>query len=170
MAKSSLLGISAAAVVALVAGAPSTGLAGGGHHHDPDDCQQVAGTFSSVPVPPPACTSPVGLCTDGQLSGTLRGGTYAFTMNTLSAVPEPDAQFVSFFTGLSTVTTRSGRVIRGIDTGAMNLNPPGTEGSGKFSTLLSFTEGGSGFLQIRGTLDLATGNASGDYRGEICPP
>ena len=89
-------------------------------------------------------------------------------MNTLTNVPEPEAQFVSFFTGISTVTTRSGRLYRGVDTGAMNLNPPGTEGSGKFSTLLSFTDGGSGFLHIRGTLDVVTGNASGDYKGEIC--
>jgi len=53
-------------------------------------------------------------------------------MNTLNTVPEPDAQFVSFFTGISAVTTRSGLVFRGIDTGAMSLNPPGTERSGDF--------------------------------------
>jgi len=51
----------------------------------------------------------------------------------------------------------------------MNLMPPGEEGSGEFSTLLSFIDGGSGFLHIRGTLDLATGNVVGDYQGEICP-
>lgn len=152
----------------MTAATTQVSLADGGHHGD--GCRTVRGKFTSVAVAPPACTSPVGLCTSGKLTGSLNGGTYAFTMNTLSAVPEPEAQFVSFFSGISTVTTRSGRVIRGVDTGAMNLNPPGTRGSGEFSTLLSFTQGGSGFLHIRGTLDLTTGNASGDYKGEICSP
>jgi hypothetical protein len=150
------------------AATPSTSLADGNHHGN--GCRKVHGKFTSVPVAPPTCTSPVGLCTSGKLTGSLNGGTYAFTMNTLNTVPESEAQFVAFFSGISTVTTRSGRVIRGVDTGAMNLNPPGTIGSGKFSTLLSFTQGASGHLHIRGTLDLATGNASGDYKGEICSP
>jgi hypothetical protein len=158
-----LLGLAGAFAVTIAA-IPSTSLADGRHAR----CRTVHGRFTSVPVAPPACTSPVGLCTSGQLTGTLNGGTYAFTMNTLTTAPEPEAQFVSFFSGISTVTTRSGRVYRGVDTGAMNMNPPGTEGSGKFSTLLSFTDGGSGFLHIRGTLDFVTGNASGDYKGEIC--
>jgi len=89
-------------------------------------------------------------------------------MNTLAPVPEPDAPFVAFFSGLSTVTTRRGHVIRGVDTGAMNVSPPGFQDSGKFTTLLSFVEGGTGHLQIRGTLDFVTGTAKGDYRGEIC--
>jgi hypothetical protein len=170
----SSLGLSAL-VAAMVAVTPSTGRANGGHHdgdggHHGDGCRAVRGGFSSVAVFPPECTSPVGLCTSGRLSGTLQGATYAFTMNSLNAVPEPEAQFVSFFAGISTVTTRSGRVLRGVDTGAMNLMPPGTEGSGKFSTLLSFIDGGGGFLHIRGTLDLATGNAEGDYEGEVCSP
>jgi hypothetical protein len=175
----SSLGFSAL-VAAMVAVTPSTGRADGGHHGDHhngghhgdhgDGCRKVRGDFSSVAVFPPECTSPVGLCTSGRLTGTLQGATYAFTMNNLNAVPEPEAQFVSFFSGISTVTTRSGRVLRGVDTGAMNLMPPGTEGSGQFSTLLSFVDGGGGFLHIRGHLDLATGNAEGDYEGEVCSP
>jgi hypothetical protein len=150
---------------------PSTVLAGGGHHGGHGSgCKAVHGKFSSSAVLPPDCTSPVGLCTAGQLSGSLNGATYAFTMNNLTAVPEAEAQFVTFFSGISLVTTRSGQVVRGVDTGAMNLMPPGSMGSGKFSTLLSFTEGGSGYLHIRGTLDLVTGSARGDYRGELCLP
>jgi hypothetical protein len=166
-----LVGLSIVATASMAL-TPSTGHAGGKHHHhghDDDGCMSVSGPFSSVAVAPPACTSVVGFCTSGQLGGTLRGGTYEFTMNTMNTVPEAEAQFVSFFTGDSKVTTRSGRVIRGIDTGAMNLMPPGEEGSGKFSTLLSFIDGGAGFLHIRGSLDLTTGNAEGDYEGEICP-
>jgi len=113
-----LFGLSVAAT-ALTAMTTSTGYAGGKHHHhgNGDECMSVQGPFTSAAVAPPECTSVVGFCTAGQLGGTLRGGTYAFTMNTMSTVPEADAQFVSFFTGASAVTTRGGRVIRGIDTG-----------------------------------------------------
>ena len=84
-------------------------------------------------------------------------------------MPEPEAPFVAFFSGISSITTRDGHVFRGVDTGAMNVSPPGFFGSGKFTTLLSFVDGGTGYLQIRGTLDFVTGSASGDYQGEICP-
>jgi hypothetical protein len=161
-----IVSLAGATVIGL---SPATSVAhGNGHGHHGDGCRDVRGSWTSVPVPVPPCTSAVGICTSGQLEGTLDGGTYAFTMNTLAPVPEPEAPFVAFFSGISTVTTRRGRVIRGVDTGAMNVSPPGFQDSGKFSTLLSFTEGGTGHLQIRGTLDFVTGTAKGDYRGEIC--
>lgn len=161
---SALTGCLLAAAVAL---APATVEAHKKRHDD--GCRKVKGTWSSSAVPTPPCTSPIGICTDGRLRGSLAGGSYDFTMNSMTAVPEPDAPFVSFFSGTSFVTTRDGRVFRGIDTGAMNVSPPGFFGSGKFTTLLSFVEGATGYLQIRGTLDFVTGAASGDYQGEICP-
>ena len=41
-------------------------------------------------------------------------------------------------------------------------------GSGTFATLLTLTDGAAGYLWIRGTLNLSTGEAEGKYRGEIC--
>lgn len=131
-------------------------------------CRFVQGEWSSAPVLPPECTSPVGNCTLGQLGGTLSGGTYEFTMNTLQSVPEPEAGFVVFFTGISKITTRDGHVFRGVDTGALNVTPSGDVGSGEFSTLLSVVGGGQGYLHIRGTLDLATGEARGKFIGKLC--
>jgi hypothetical protein len=157
-----ILGTVVALGIALV---PATGSAKGKHD---DGCRTVKGTWSSEAVPVPPCTSAVGICTNGELKGSLNGGSYDFTMNTLNAVPEPEAPFVAFFSGISLITTRHGHVFRGVDTGAMNVSPPGFFGSGKFSTLLSVVEGGTGYLQIRGTLNFATGSASGDYQGEIC--
>jgi hypothetical protein len=159
-----LASLAGATIVGL---SPATSSAHGNGHHD-DGCRSVRGDWTSVPVPVPPCTSAVGICTNGQLEGSLNGGTYAFTMNTLAPVPEADAPFVAFFSGISTVTTRRGRVLRAVDTGAMNVSPPGFQDSGKFSTLLSYIDGGTGHLQIRGTLDFVTGTAKGDYRGEIC--
>ena len=54
---------------------------------------------------------------------------------------------------------------------AIDLNP---FGQGKFSALITLTDGtaryedASGYLQIRGTLDFATGAATGDYHGQVC--
>jgi hypothetical protein len=166
---SSLVLAGAAAVI--VSLSPATGSAhgnGGGNAHN-HGCRKVKGDWSSEAVPVPPCTSPIGICTSGQLKGSLKGGTYAFTMNSMTPVPEADAPFVTFFSGTSFVTLRNGHVIRGVDTGAMNVTPPGFFGSGKFTTLLSFVEGGTGYLQIRGTLNFITGGASGDYQGELCP-
>jgi hypothetical protein len=79
---------------------------------------------------------------------------------------------VSFFTGLSEMTTRRGMIL-GTDAGSIDLNP---FGFGKFTTLITITDGtgryqgASGYLQIRGTLDFATGGARGDYVGKICTP
>ncbi len=131
-------------------------------------CMKVKGKWKSVPVPVPPCTSAVGICTNGELHGTLKGGSYDFTMNTLTPTPEPTVPFVQFFTGDSTITLPSGHTLGGIDAGAMNALGPGLIGSGKFSTLLTFTAGGDGYLWIRGTLNFVTGEARGRYKGTIC--
>jgi hypothetical protein len=155
----------------------SNGLAwahGGGRDDDEDDdptvqddCRVVSGRFTAVSVPPPACTSPVGICTHGELKGSLKG-TYDLTVNALTPTNEPNVPFVSFFSGTSDVRGRHHLQFRGTDTGALNASPPGVIGSGTFSTLLTVTEGGSGYLWIRGKLDFLTGNVRGRYVGQIC--
>jgi hypothetical protein len=131
-------------------------------------CRLVKGSFSAASVPPSECASPVGLCTRGQLTGTLAGSSYELTMNTIEAVPEADLPTVSFFTGTSVINTKHGDVWVGIDTGALNAVAPPVVNSGRFSTLLTFTSGVEGFLWIHGTLDLSTGTVSGDYSGRVC--
>jgi hypothetical protein len=133
----------------------------------PDGCDTVKGKFDAMSVPVPPCTSPVGVCTHGTLKGGLKGS-YDLTLDTLAPTPDPDTPTVFFFSGTSVVTLKNGDVITGVDTGALNLAPPAIIGSGSFSTLLTITDGGAGWLHIRGVLDLATGQVAGNYNGVIC--
>lgn len=134
-----------------------------------DGCRTVVGRFSSAPRAP--CDSPVGMCTAGELRGALRGD-YAFTMATL--VPSGDASVpaIHFYTGVSLVETRHGD-LHVADTGTIDLD---FFGRGKFVALLTITggteghEGATGYLQLRGTLDFETGQATGRYFGEVCKP
>ena len=145
---------------------------GGGHHDDDDDddddgCEEINGSFGAMSVPVPPCTSPVGLCTAGTLKGDLRGS-YELTVATSVPSGHPQTPTVQFFTGTSLVSLNNGQEWTGIDTGALNVAPPGVVGSGSFSTLLTFTDGVAGWLHIRGVLDLATGQVSGKYNGTVC--
>jgi hypothetical protein len=131
-------------------------------------CKKVLGTFSAYNLPPEACLSPVGFCTEGKLSGNLKG-TYSFVMSAATPAGEPEAPNVTFFQGDSVVTTHKGDVYEAVDTGAINLDPPGTLNSGRFSTLLTFVDGAGGHLWIQGTSDLAAGTVKGVYSGLVCP-
>ena len=133
--------------------------------HADSFCRPVYGWFTSTPVLPPECESPVGFCTDGKLIGGVRGS-YQFTMTSNIPSGEAGVPGVNFYTGHSVITTRRGKTITGTDTGTIDLDP---FGSGKFAALITLTDGANGYLVLRGTLDFETGNASGDYRGEVCP-
>jgi hypothetical protein len=136
-------------------------------HATGEDCFPVQGYFDSAPAA--VCTSPVGICTNGQLKGRFAGG-YDFVMMQIIDPNDESVPTVSFFTGSSLITTESGMLL-GTDTGALDLNP---NGHGAFSTLLTLTdgtgdlEGARGYLHIRGNLDFATGVAEGDFKGRIC--
>lgn len=133
-------------------------------------CLPVKGKFTSRPAPPETCQSPVGLCTEGELTGGLLGGsTYAFTMTGL--IPAEVEEDLFFFVGASEITTRVGSLILGSDAGTIDLNPTR---SGNFVSLITFGGGtgvftnASGQIALRGRLDLATGTVAGDYLGELC--
>jgi hypothetical protein len=130
-------------------------------------CKSVKGTFTAQNLPPEACNSPVGFCTEGELKGNLKGQ-YEFVMSGIIPAGEADVPDVTFFKGDSIVTTHHGEVLEGIDTGSINLEAPGLMNSGRFSTLLTFTDGGAGHLWIHGTSDLAAGTVSGSYSGLVC--
>ena len=129
-------------------------------------CVPVWGWFNAASVPPPTCTSPVGVCTAGNLFGFLQGN-YELTLEQMLDTGDPRVPFVNFFTGTSNMSTQLGDFV-GVDTGALNLSPPGATGSGRLSTLLTIVEGGAGFIHIRGGLDFTTGNVNGTYAGVVC--
>ena len=111
---------------------------------------------------------PAILCTVGRVWGGLQG-TYQFTMTTLqNSVAVPSIQF---FTGDSEVTTKSGDLVHGTDTGSIDLGP-----NGGFASLITFNGGtgahvnATGQIRLRGQLDMAEGTTTGDYIGSICTP
>lgn len=134
-------------------------------------CKRVDGDFTSVTVAPPACNSPVGLCTHGTLTGRLRG-TYDFVALTLAPAGDPDQPMLFVYTGESLIETRHGQMF-GQDTGYMLMNPAGLSafqttvnvvgGSGHYEDVIS-----GSFLVATGDLALATGDAVGTYAGELC--
>ena len=134
---------------------------------DDDGCSEIKGSFGAMSVPVPPCLSPVGLCTLGSLKGDLRGS-YELVVATSVPTGNPATPTVLFFTGTSVVKLKNGSTWTGIDSGALNVAPPGLIGSGSFSTLLTFTDGVAGWLHIRGVLDLATGEVTGKYNGTVC--
>jgi hypothetical protein len=89
-------------------------------------CKPVVGSFEAAVVTD-GCTSVVGLCTAGRVWGGIQGS-YAFTATTFVPNGEPTASTVFFFTGHSDVTLKSGDVLLGTDTGAIDLQPPQTGG------------------------------------------
>jgi len=165
MKKLSILALVAAAVGMLLSGlVPSRATA------DAPLCFPLVGRFDAVPAPPTECASPVGFCTRGNLTGTLRG-TYEFTMDSTGPA---DARVpgVNNFNGESVVTTRRGATLTGIDTGTIDLDPARF---GSFVSLITF-QSATGHLEdfsraqiaLRGALDFASGETSGNFRGQIC--
>ena len=73
----------------VLATATVTLLVAGSVRADDDDldheghCRNFSGPFSSTLVPPPTCTSPIGLCTHEILTGDFPA-TYDFTFETLA--------------------------------------------------------------------------------------
>ncbi len=152
------LALTCAALAALLAAAAARADAG---------CKPVHGHFSSEPAP--TCDSPVGFCTAGRLIGGIQAS-YFFSMTTQEAAPPPNPPGVVFYTGQSTVTLDRVGAILLSDAGAIGFT------LGKMAALLTVTgrtgdaAGASGYLQLHGSLDLATGAVTGDYVGQICAP
>jgi hypothetical protein len=129
-------------------------------------CKPVVGHFEAHVVPPPDCTAP--FCSAGRVWGGIQGS-YTFAMTTIeSSVVVPS---IMFFTGQSAITLKSGDLLHGTDTGALDLGP-----LGGFASLITFTggtgemAGATGQIRLRGQLDLAEGTTSGDYIGTLCKP
>jgi len=128
-------------------------------------CKPVVGSFEAHVVVS-GCGSPVGLCTAGRVWGGIQG-TYAFTMATAQPADPANVPSILFFTGQSVVTLKDGSIVRGTDTGAIDL------GAGGFASLITFKgDGGAplGQIRLRGDFDPIAGTTSGDYLGTLCQP
>ncbi len=126
-------------------------------------CHAVYGPFTSVVVPPPDCKSPVGLCTHGTLVGEFPA-TYDFTA--LTQMTDPNDPNIVTLTGQSIVTTAAG-VIYTDDVSVINF------ATGEFVTkaLVHKTkihDAKTGGFIAAGNLNLATGQATGNYSAILC--
>jgi hypothetical protein len=129
-------------------------------------CKPVVGSFEAQVVGGSGCSSPVGLCTAGRVWGGIQG-TYAFTMTTLQPADPVNVPSIFFFTGQSVVTLKNDAIVRGTDTGAIDV------GAGGFASLITFrSDAGApiGQIRLRGDFDPVAGTTSGDYLGTLCQP
>jgi hypothetical protein len=128
------------------------------------DCKPVVGGFEAHVVPPGTghCPATAPLCTAGRVWGGIQG-TYQFVMSGLEpSVLIGGVPTIVFFAGRSTVTLKSGDIVRGTDTGSIDLPP----GAGGFASLITFDGGGQ--ARLRGDFDAAQGTTAGDYLGTMC--
>jgi hypothetical protein len=137
-------------------------------------CRDVDGPFTSNVVPVPPCTSPVGLCTHGILTGDL-DATYDFTAQTLMPANDPEHPNRLVYTGTSVITAAHGQSqMFSNDTGYLDMNADPTAAS-PFATTVVIQSGTygwkhtGGMLVASGDLVFATGVAVGSYVGSLCP-
>ena len=132
-------------------------------------CKPLVGSFEAQVQPANTCAGV--LCTAGNVWGGIQG-TYRFTMDKVIPNGEPEVPTISFFTGHSIITLKSGNELFGTDTGTIDLPP----GHGGFASLITFTGGtgamanATGQIRLRGEFDPVAGTTSGDYIGTVCTP
>ena len=134
-------------------------------------CDELAGPFTSTLNNGPGCSSPIQICTTGDLTGGLTGN-YDFTMLTLgpSGNPADPNEFV--YTGTSVITDLNGDRIFGQDSGVMHVDPAG--GDSPFTTTVTFLggtgkyAGAVGRVVATGVLNFTTGQAAGNYTAVVC--
>jgi hypothetical protein len=132
-------------------------------------CKPLVGSFEAQVQPANTCAGV--LCTAGNVWGGVQG-TYRFTMDKVIPNGEPEVPTISFFTGHSIITLKSGDQVFGTDTGTIDLPP----GHGGFASLITFTGGtgamanATGQIRLRGEFDPVAGITSGDYIGTVCTP
>ncbi|HZH04709.1 MAG TPA: hypothetical protein VEY30_13065, partial [Myxococcaceae bacterium] len=69
-------------------------------------CIAISGELRSQAVPTPPCTSPIGLCTTGEFSGSFPAQ-FDFRGDAISAI-DPSQPFLQQYTGDVTLTTDDG--------------------------------------------------------------
>lgn len=136
-------------------------------------CKTDSGPFQANLQPPPACTSPIGLCSLGTLGGKSPE-TYYFVMDTLLPFPDPtQPSLTNVYTGHSVITrVRGGAELFGQDSGTLVFNP--TDGTGSFVTTVNVVGGtkqyanATGQFVATGQIDFVTGAIIGTFTSSVC--
>lgn len=136
-----------------------------------DQCRKVNGHFVMRAVAPISCPSPVGVCIEGEFSGSIRGP-FSVTGTSFIATADTPTTAVVLFTGDGVIHGRIGN-----KRGDIFLKTSGAHlsvGKGEIVDL-QFVNGGtgalagaSGSLRASGTFDPTTGTGEAEYAGEVC--
>jgi len=136
---------------------------------DEGGSKTYTGSFTAELQPPDGCTSIVGICTHGPLTGDLEG-TYDFTMTDISfAGDDADHPYKFYYQGVTTITTAKGK-ISAMDMGVLYFDPLGDS---TFMTTARIVDGtlryqrASGQFVAVSSLSFVTGQAAGTYSAEI---
>ena len=97
-------------------------------------------------IPPPGCTSLVGICTLGTLTGEFPS-TYNFTMDSLVPAGDPANPTKFVFTGHSVITDAHGGILFGSDSGFIFIDLPAP---GAFVTRVEVVGGTRGYKKASG--------------------
>jgi hypothetical protein len=151
--------------VALVLTAPGVGAE--------SRCRQVTGHYVEHATDPTGCPSPVGLCIEGEFSGSIRGA-FGVTATSLTPTADTPVTAVVHFTGDGVIHARIGG-----KHGDFSFKSAGafhTVGTGEIVDLQSITGGSgafggaSGALRASGVFDPVTGSGESEYSGTVCLP
>ena len=136
------------------------------------ECKRVQGQLEETLLPPPACTSPVGLCTIAQMFGNLKGEAH-FTASAIIPSADSPATGVVFVTGDSiiadaklgskrgTLAIKNAAAFRTIGEGDLSDTQIIIGGTGDFV-------GATGSLRISGNFVGTSGSSS--FEGAVCLP
>ncbi len=144
---------------------PLTLLLGGTALAATGGCHEYCGDFTAVR--PDTCTSAVGICTHGTLTGSVLS-THDFVADTPVFTSATSADY----TGHSVIRTEQGAEIIGSDSGTLTIRPDGLNAD--FVTTVHVVAGtrqfahATGEIVAPGVLNLVTGATVGAYSGRIC--
>jgi hypothetical protein len=130
--------------------------------------EEVNGQFRLLSTSGPDCSSPVGVCMTGAVSGRIKGS-FSFTVTSVLTTADTPATGALVTTGDAVVETREGRIDCKL-TGTLRL-----DGEGPFVSLCVVTggtgswTGAEGYLRTSGTFTF-DGGGSGSYDGKVVTP
>lgn len=135
------------------------------------ECTRVRGHLEETLLPPPDCTSPVGLCTIAQMFGHLRGAAH-FTASAIIPSADTPTTGVVFVIGdtvvdaklgdkQGTLTIKNAAAFRTVGQGDLSDTQVIIGGTGDFL-------GATGSLRISG--NFVDGSGTSSFEGAVCLP